>query len=227
MARMTSAAESRLEYRAGDLDCQGYVARPGDAGSSRPMPVVLVCHAWAGEDSFADERARALAALGSIGFAIDVYGKGRRGNSNEENMALMSPLVEDRALLRNRLAAAVATAATIPGADASRIAAIGYCFGGLCALDIARAGLPGVRGVVSFHGLFNAPDASQVGPQQPITAKVLALHGWDDPMATPESVLAFAREMSAAKANWELDAYGRTMHAVTHPQANDPGCGTV
>ncbi len=224
---MTSAAESRLEYRAGDFACEGFVARPAEAGSSGPTPVVLVCHAWAGEDLFADEKARALAALGYIGFAIDVYGKGRRGNSNDENMALMSPLVEDRALLRGRLAAAVASAATIPGADASRLAAIGYCFGGLCAIDIARACLPGVRGVVSFHGLFTAPDASQVGPQRPIAAKVLALHGWDDPLAKPESVLGFTREMSQAKADWELDAYGGTLHAFTNPLANDPVFGTV
>ncbi|MDA0803808.1 MAG: dienelactone hydrolase family protein [Planctomycetota bacterium] len=235
---MPSHHESRLTYHAGSLECEGFVSRPvvgtgvsataATAGSSPGShPVVLVCHAWAGEDGFANEKARSLTAQGFIGFAVDVYGKGRRGSSNDENMALMSPLVDDRALLRARLGAAVTTAAAIPGADATRIAAIGYCFGGLCALDIARACLPGVRGVVSFHGLFSPPDASQVGPQRPIAAKVLALHGWDDPMATPESVLGFAREMSAAKANWELDAYGGTMHAFTNPQANNPGFGTV
>ena len=105
---------------------------------------------------------------------------------------------------------------------AVHITAIGFCFGGLCALDVARSNAD-AAGVVSFHGLLNAPGntADEIKP------KVLALHGWDDPMATPDDVKAFGEEMTKAKADWQLHAYGGTMHAFTNPQANDPDFGTV
>lgn len=186
-------------------------------------PAVAVAHAWAGRSPFEEEKAKRLAGLGYVGFAMDVYGKGVLGKSKEENAALMTPLVQDRALLQRRLQAAIHTLAAQPEVDAGRIAAIGFCFGGLSVLDLARIGAP-VKGVVSFHGLFTPP-GNTAGNR--ITAKVLALHGWDDPMAKPESVIAFAKEMTEAGADWQLHAYGHTMHAFTNPQANDPSFGTV
>lgn len=189
---------------------------------SAKKPVVLICHAWAGQDEFTAQKAALLADLGYIGFAIDVYGAGKRGTTTQECSALMTPLVNDRRLLRDRLVAAADAARTLPGADGTRLAAIGYCFGGLCALDCARANIAGLRGAISFHALFAPPN---IGTQAKIEAKVLALHGWDDPMATPEAALGFATEMSAAQADWELDAYGGTKHAFTNPAANDPGLG--
>jgi dienelactone hydrolase len=105
-----------------------------------------------------------------------------------------------------------------------RIGAIGYCFGGLCVLDLARSAAPGVKGVVSFHGVFHPPN---LGEQAPITAKVLILHGYDDPLATPEHVLAIAREFTEAKADWQLHAYGHTTHAFTASGVNLPERGLV
>lgn len=214
-----------MSYVDGSMECEGYVAAP--SGLDTLAPVVLVCHAWAGQDSFARERAEELARLGYIGFAIDVYGKGRRGTSPEENSALMMPFVTNRAALRQRLLAAVNTAKHLPMADAQRIGAIGFCFGGLCAIDIARAAPHGVRGVVAFHGLFNPPDPAQVGPQGKIAAAVLALHGYDDPMCTPDAVVGLAKELTDAGADWEIDMYGHTSHAFTNPQANDPARGLM
>lgn len=214
-----------VSYVDGQMECEGYVVTP--AGVDRPTPVVMVCHAWAGQDSFARERAEELARLGYIGFAVDVYGKGRRGNSPEENCALMTPFVENRAALRSRLLAAVNTAKHLPMADAHHLGAIGFCFGGLCALDIARAAPHGVRAVVAFHGLFVPPDPKQVGAPGPIAAAVLALHGYDDPMCQPDAVVALANELTLAGSDWEIDMYGHTTHAFTNPQANDPARGLM
>ena len=107
--------------------------------------------------------------------------------------------------------------------EAGSIAAIGFCFGGLCVLDLARTGAD-IAGVVSFHGLFTPPGNTAGNT---ISARILALHGWDDPMATPDSVVALAQELSAMDADWQLHAYGNTMHAFTNPAAADPNMGTV
>jgi dienelactone hydrolase len=107
--------------------------------------------------------------------------------------------------------------------DDSKIAAMGFCFGGLCVLDLARTGVD-IKGVVSFHGLLGAL-ANAKGNK--IKAKILALHGRDDPMGLPEQVLAFQEEMTLAGADWQFVTYGHTVHAFTNPVANDPGFGTV
>lgn len=207
-----------FEYKDGGTVCEGYIAH--DPGQKRPC--VLVSHAWAG--IFDQERAvtEKLAHLGYVGFAIDNYGKGVRGNPGGDNSALMGPWLNDRAKLKARLLAAVQAAKAHPSVDPNRIAMIGYCFGGLCVLDVARSGTSDVRGVVSTHGIFAPPN---LGPQVPIKAKVLVLHGWDDPMATPQNVLDLAKEMTAAKADWQLHAYGHTMHAFTAEGANAPESG--
>ena len=206
-----------FDYSANSKTYEGYLAKP----ESENAPIVLIAHAWAGQGAFERGIADQLAALGYVGFAVDVYGKGRRGASPEENEALMTPLLEDRAELQSRLAAALATARRMENADTSRIAAIGYCFGGLCVLDIARMGA-NIKGVVSFHGLFTPADNI---PKPQIRAKVLALHGWDDPMAKPDTVLALSEELTRAGADWQLHAFGNTMHAFTNKQANMPEMG--
>jgi dienelactone hydrolase len=212
---------TELDYQEGTQALRGFVATP-DADGSRP--VVLVFHAWRGHDEFVREEARKLAELGFIGFAVDMYGAGKLGTTNEECSALMTPFMQDRALLKRRLDAAFAAARSIPGADPTRLGAMGFCFGGLCVLDAARHGIAGLRGVAAFHALFTPLPSA---PSGPITAKVLALHGYDDPMATPEHLLAFAAEMRARGADWEVCAYGGTVHAFTNPEANNAAFGTV
>lgn len=209
-----------IEYDVDGKTHEGVLAL--DTAQSGERPAVLVAHAWAGRSDFEVDKAKALAELGYAGFAIDLYGKGVLGTSTEENQALMTPFVEDRAMLQSRLLHVVDLVKGLPETDASKVAAIGFCFGGLCVLDIARAG-GGVEGVVSFHGLLGAPG----GAGDAIKARVLALHGWDDPMAPPSDVEAFGKEMTAAGADWQLHAYGKTMHAFTNPAANDPDFGTV
>jgi dienelactone hydrolase len=210
-----------VEYTHRDTLFEGVVAV--DNASEAQRPVVLVAHAWGGRDEFAVQKARDLAKLGYVGFALDLYGKGVLGNSKEENRELMSPLLEDRTLLQARMQTAVETAAGQPEADAAKVAAIGYCFGGLCVLDLARSGA-NVNGVVSFHGLFAAP-GNTVGRK--IKASVLVLHGYDDPMATPDAMVGLAAELTEAEADWQIHAYGSTLHAFTNPAAADPDFGTV
>jgi dienelactone hydrolase len=206
-------------YRDGETDCEGFVARPKGPG---PHPAVLVAHNWAGQSQADNAIAVRLAEIGYIGIAIDVYGKGRRGDMQADNSGLMGPWMADRGALRKRLLAAVTAAAADPMVDADRIAFIGYCFGGLCALDVARSASPLVKAVASFHGVYTPPN---LGTQPPVSAKVLVLHGWDDPMTPPDATVALAHELNAADADWQLHAYGKTMHSFTNPGANNPAGG--
>lgn len=210
-----------IEYEHDGTLLEGLLA--WDDRIDAPRPGVLVSHAWSGRSPFENAKAEALAELGYCGFALDLYGKGVRGNSVEENSALMQPWLDDRPRLQARMGQSLTVLREQPEVDPARVGAIGFCFGGLCVLDLARSGAD-VAGVVSFHGLFGAPDNTA---GTPITARVLALHGWDDPMATPDQVLALADELTAAAADWQLHAFGNTQHAFTNPDANDPDFGTV
>lgn len=209
-----------VEYRDGDAVLEGMLAYDGTG--TIPAPGVVVCHAWGGRSEFECERARALAELGYVGFALDVFGKGVLTEDRDECAEQIKPFMEDRALLQRRLAAGVEAARGQAEVDAKRMAGIGYCFGGLCALDMARFAM-GLKGVVSFHGLLTPPGIEY----DRIEARVLVLHGWDDPMVPPDQVMSLAEEMTAAEADWQLHAYGDTLHAFTKPGANDPAFGTV
>lgn len=208
-------------YLDGDVLLEGFFAF--DDAISGIRPAVLINPTWAGRDGFVAEKAKQLAALGYVGFAVDMYGKGVLGTSIEENAGLMQPFMDDRVKLQRRMQAALANVKLLPWVDSSKIAAIGFCFGGLCALDLARTGAE-IKGVVSFHGLLFPPGNTK---DIPIGAKVLALHGHDDPLATPAQVLAFQQEMTESGADWQFHSYGHTQHAFTNPMANDPARGMV
>lgn len=208
-----------IDYSQDGSTFEGYLA--WDDSRSGPRPAIVISHAWGGAGEFEQERARDLAKLGYVGFCLDLYGKGIRGSSPEQNSKLMQPFLADRSLLQKRMQLAVQVAREQEEVDDSRVAAMGYCFGGLCVLDLARTGAD-VRGVVSFHGLFKAP-GNTAGNK--IEAKVLALHGWNDPMVPPDAVVELASELTQAGADWQIHGFGHTMHAFTNPQANDPAHG--
>ncbi|OGT47745.1 MAG: carboxymethylenebutenolidase [Gammaproteobacteria bacterium RIFCSPHIGHO2_12_FULL_41_20] len=210
-----------LSYQDGDITLKGYYAVKSDAQGKKP--VVLVVHDWTGRNTFAMKKAEKLAELGYIGFAIDMYGNAICGKTKEEKMALIQPFMQKRSLLLQRMLAALNAAKNIESADTQRIAAIGFCFGGLCALDLARSGAD-IKGSVSFHGLLNPP--TDLTPQK-IKAQILVLHGAADPMAPIDQVAAFIREMNEAQAKWQMDLYGNVRHAFTNPEANDRDFGTV
>ena len=211
-----------VSYVDRDLELEGYLAY--DPVQQGPRPAVLVAHTWGGQTDFERRKAEGLARLGYVGFALDLYGKGVSGGSNEESARLMQPFLDDRTLLRRRAEAALVVVRQLPLVAADRIAAIGFCFGGLCVLELARGGA-GLRGVVSFHGLLHAEP--ELPARRPMRTKVLALHGELDPFVPPPVVQAFWQEMTAAGADWQMVVYGRAKHAFAHPEAADPAIGNV
>lgn len=198
----------------------GYMAH--DESKGEKLPAVLIAPAWAGRDEIHMKMAETIAELGYVGFTLDMYEEAKIGSSNEENNDLMMPFINDRKLLKTRMLSALEKVKSLPNVDENKIAAIGFCFGGLCVLDLARSGAD-IAGVVSFHGLFMPNNL----PQNKITAKVLALHGNDDPMVDHEAVLNLTKEMTKAGADWQIHMYGNTKHAFTNPGANSPELGIV
>lgn len=206
-------------YKDGKQTCVGFLA--WDETYADPRPCVLINHAWGGRDSFAEEKAIQMAALGYVGFALDNYGDGALPESVDDKMALMNPLKDDRKALLKRLKAGYKAAAGMDEVDETHMAAIGYCFGGLCSLDMVRGGLD-LMAAVSFHGLLDAPDYKAKKSK----SKVLVAHGWDDPMAQHFTVTALGNELTEMGCDWQIHAYGQTTHAFTVP-GTDSGDGTL
>jgi len=192
-----------------------------DTANSDPRPGVLVIPNILGQKESDNQKAEDLARLGYVGFAIDVFGQGKRTVRGAPDVSkYMDEMNADRALLRDRLAASLGVLKALPQVDAARTGAIGFCFGGKCALDMARSGLD-VLGVVSFHGAYDRPDYANVAPIKP---KILVCHGWSDPLCPPDATVALAHELTESGADWQIHAYGHTGHAFTDASVNvDPG----
>jgi len=192
-----------------------------DTASSAPQPGILLFPNVLGTKDADFAYAEKVAALGYVVLVADVYGQGKRTTRADPDAArYMAELNADRALLRDRLLSAHALLKGLEAVDASRTAAIGFCFGGKCVLDLARAGAD-IAGGVSFHGVYDAPPF----PNAAIGAKLLVCHGWDDPIAPPDATVALARELTVAGCDWQLHAYGRTGHAFTDESVNMPEKG--
>jgi len=197
-----------------------YVTFPDDL--KEKLPAVFIAHAWDGLNEPMMEIARQVAALNYVAVAVDVYGKGARGDPVGDNTHLMAPLMEDRKLLNDRLLAAYDAIRTMEAVDQKRIAAIGYCFGGFCVLDLARAVPEGLKAVVSFHGGLTTNNLPSKGP---IKASILIEHGWDDPIVPHDDFLAFTEEMDKRQADWQAHIHGGAAHAFTFDKANMPDSG--
>ena len=207
-------------YQHGAVTLKGWIFY---TPSQEPKPGIIVAHDWTGCGDMAKERARLLAEQGYVAFAIDMYGEGRMGQTNEEKQALMLPIISNRALLRERMIVALTVLKESPQVKANYIAAIGFCFGGLCVLDLARTGAD-IKAVVSFHGLLHQDTEFH---SKEIKANVLVLHGYDDPMVSSADVQQFCAEMTTLKAKWQMNIYGNTSHAFTNPLAHDHQLGLV
>ncbi len=211
-----------VDYQQGGKTLEGYLAYDDKFTGKRPG--VLVAHQWKGLGDYEKQRARMLAEMGYVAFALDIYGKGIRPKSQEEAGKLSGQYKANRPLLRNRVRAAVITLRKQPNVDVSRLAIIGYCFGGGTALELARSGAD-VDGYVSFHGSLDTPTPADA---KNIRGKVLILHGADDPYAPMKDVVALRDELSAADVNYEIDLYGNTVHSFTEKAAgNDPSTGAA
>jgi dienelactone hydrolase len=187
-----------------------------------PRPTVIVFPTVAGVSELELGFANQLVELGFNGFVADLFGKQFRGAPRPVMREQMDRLLVDRAALRRRLLAVLEQVRGLEGVEAQNIAAVGYCFGGLCALDLARSGAE-IVGAASFHGLF---DPTGLEPN-PIRAKIVAFHGWDDPMVPPDKVVALATELTAAGADWQIHAYGNVRHGFTNPGADALGNDAV
>ncbi len=211
-----------IDYKEGKDVLEGYLVY--DDATTEKRPGVLVVHDWMGITDITRKRADELAQMGYVAFAADIYGKGVRPQDAKEAGTLVTFYKGNRKLLRSRASAAYKTLVAQPQTDAKQTAAIGFCFGGTTALELARMGTP-LTGVVSFHGGLDTPTPQDA---KNIKAKILVLHGADDPHVPPEQVAAFEKEMRDAGVDWQLVKYGGAVHAFSIPSAgNDNSTGVA
>lgn len=216
-----------ITYSCGDRTFKGYLAMPK---TTQKAPGIIIAHAWMGQDEFARKKAIALAELGYAAFAADLYGDGKTAKTSDEALELMMPLFLDRHLLQQRMIAAYETLKTNPLVDKERIGAIGFCFGGLAAIELFRSGAF-VRGVASFHAVLGSKLGNQQATVLPISkeiqGKILILHGHDDPLVSKEDIESIQNELTQAKIDWQMIIYGRTSHAFTNPEAHETSLGLI
>jgi dienelactone hydrolase len=211
-----------VDYHQGGTTLSGYLAY--DDSFAGPRPAVLVFHHWMGIDQYIRGRADQLARMGYVAFAADIYGKGVRPVNNNEASALASQYRNDRQLMRKRAQAALDTLRLLPRVDSKRIAAIGYCFGGGVALELARSGAD-IAGVASFHGTLDTPHPEDA---RNIQAKVLVMQGTDDPVAPLKQIGALEDEMRGGGVDYQIILYGGAVHSFTMPMAgNNPNTGNA
>ncbi len=197
-----------------DTPLTGVLCRDESASAARPG--ILLIHGGAGLDEHAREQARRYAAAGYVVLAGNMVGDGVAGD-RDRVIGCLTTLRDNPALMVRRARAGLAALSRCPGTD-GRAVAIGFCFGGMVALSLARAGEP-IAGAVSIHGSLATSQRAQPGA---VPAKVLACHGALDPHVPAGDVTAFAEEMSAAGADWQLILYGGAVHGFTHAHAR-PG----
>ncbi len=216
------------DYHCGDDTLEGFLAFK-DSHKAK-LPGIIIAHAWRGQDDFTRDKAEAFANMGYFAMAADVYGKGLRADNDERAGELMAPLFTNRKLLRERITAAYAAIQRHPKCDTDRIAAVGFCFGGLTVIELMRSGAQ-LRGIVSFHGVYG----NQIGPMtaktepnaRKLNGSALLMHGYEDPLLTPNDILALQKELNDAQVDWQMHEYGHTSHAFTNPMANSPEQGLL
>jgi dienelactone hydrolase len=201
-----------VDYKHGDVALRGFLAYDD---SRQSAPGVLIVHEWWGLNDYVKGRARQVAELGYVAFALDMYGAGVTTDDPAKAGELAGAARAGVAKARERAMLGLQTLRDQPMVDKSRVAAMGYCFGGTVALELARAGAD-LKSVISFHGGLETtqPAAGKITPS------ILVLHGMDDPMVPPEQVMGFVEEMRAADADYQIVAYGNAVHAFTNPNAD-------
>lgn len=220
--------KEEIRYEGGGKELRGYLCHHRDL--SGPRPGVIIAHAWRGLDAFARQQAERLAELGYMALAADVYGIDHEVESDEEAKELMLPLFLDRELLQERIVAAYTLLKNQSLVDPQRIGAIGFCFGGLTAIELLRSGC-GVNGVVSFHGVLGNSMGDQTAKTVPLASgikgELLILHGHEDPLVSEEDIILLQDEMTEADVDWQFVIYGHTSHAFTNPEAQNNSAGLV
>ena len=206
-----------IEYSAQGVVMKGYLAYDENIKGKRPG--VLVIHEWWGLNDYARKRARMLAELGYTGLAVDMYGEGKEAMHPDDAGKFSSELMKNFDAAKIRFIAAMDYLKQQATVDPTRIAAIGYCFGGGVVLNMARQGID-LKGVASFHGSLNAVKPAQVGN---VKAKILVFHGGDDKFIPTEQIEAFKQEMKSAGADFQFISYPGAVHSFTNPEADALG----
>ncbi|MDD1964920.1 dienelactone hydrolase family protein [Pseudomonas putida] len=203
------------------VDGQSYESRLVFGEGAKAAPGLVMAPNWMGISEDAEQIAREVASKGYVVFLADLYGQGVRPTNADQALAAMMPLKNDRGLLNKRMLAALdqLKSQSLAAVDTGRLAAFGFCFGGCCALELARTGAP-LKAAVSFHGTL---DTTNPADAKNIQGKVLVLHGASDPLVPKEQLPAFEAEMNAANVDWQLLSYGGAFHSFTDPHANNPG----
>ena len=199
------------EFEGEDLESAFIGRRDGEA-----RPTIILIPTVMGVSDLERGFGRQLVELGYNAFVADLFGKTFHGAPRDVCFGEMKRLREDRAGLRRRLQHVLEVARKTDGVSENQIVVAGYCFGGQCALDLARSGAD-IAAAVSFHGLFDPPGL----PKEKIKAKVVCFHGWDDPMVPPEAVVALGNELTEAGSDWQIHAYGHVGHGFTNPHASE------
>jgi len=202
-----------VDYKDGDKVLEGYAV--WDDGFKDKRPGILVVHDWSGHGPYARRRAEMLAKLGFTAFALDMYGKGVYATDHEQAAKLSGVFFNDRTAMRQRAMLGLDQLKKLPYVDSTKLAAIGYCFGGTTVLELARMGAD-LKGVASFHGNLGTPTPAAEKPK----AKIAVFQGADDKMTMP-AVPAFQEEMSKVGADWEFTAYGGAVHSFTVAEAGN------
>ena len=206
-----------VEYKAGNTVHKGYLVYDDAVTGKRPG--VLVIHEWWGHDQHARNSARKLAEAGYVALALDMYGSGKTADHPDNAKQFMQALTGDAKVVRRRFDAALNALKRHKTVDRQRVAAIGYCMGGIIVLNMAREGA-NLAGVASFHGSLGTSSPAKPGK---VKAKVLVLTGADDPFVPAEQVDAFKKEMDAARADYKVVSYPNAKHSFTNPEADALG----
>lgn len=209
-----------VDYRIDDMDFRGQLIFDDSSSSARPG--LLMVPAWYGPDAAAIEKAKGIAGKEYVIFLADMYGTAVRPTSNETASAAVKPLYADRKVMRQRVTAALQqfrAQADVAPLNVSRLAAIGFCFGGSAVLDLARSGAD-ISAVITFHGNLSTDDPALA---RNIKAKVLVLNGADDTGVAPQ-VAGFEQEMRNAKVDWQFVDFGGAVHCFTEAGQDSPGC---
>jgi dienelactone hydrolase len=206
-----------IAYKHGDQECQGFLA--WDDAVQGPRPGVLVVHEWWGLNDYARQRAEKLAKLGYVAFAADMYGEGKSTTHPNEAGQMANKVRTNVNDWRNRALDALEVLKAQPQCDKSRLAAIGYCFGGSTVLQLAYSGAD-VKAVASFHGAPVTPSAADA---RQIKAAILFCHGADDSFIQPSAIKSFRDALDGAGVKYEFIAYPGARHSFTVPDADSHG----
>jgi dienelactone hydrolase len=203
-----------VDYQQGGATLEGFLAYDDSLSGKRPG--VLIIHQWQGITDYEKMRAKMLAQMGYVAFCADIYGKDARPQTLQDAGAEAGKFKKDRQFLRQRANAGLDELKQNDLVDPNRIAAIGYCFGGTAAIELARSGAQ-LNGVVSFHGGLDSPTPADGNN---IKCKLLILAGADDPFEKPDDLAAFEKEMRDSKVDWQIVFYGGAVHAFTQPDVD-------